>query len=109
MSDKLRAALKAELATLINRKGKLEAHLKNTDREPPADWSELATFRENDEVLEHLDDHTRIRVAEISSALKRMDTDAWGICAACEEPINERRLEILPTTTLCVQCAEALE
>lgn len=107
--EKLRAKLEAELATLIDRKDRIEAHLKNVDREPPADWSELAIFRENDEVLEGLDEHTRAQVNALSAALQRMNTEAWGICIACEEPINARRLEVLPTATRCVDCAETAE
>lgn len=108
-NETLRAELEAELATLVRRASKIDAHLKNIDHEPPADWSELAVFRANDEVLEHLDEHTRHRVAELAATLERMTTEDWGVCASCDRAIAAGRMKVLPTTTLCVRCAEAAE
>jgi hypothetical protein len=30
---------------------------------------------------------------------------AQRLCSICQRPISEERLEILPSTTLCVECA----
>lgn len=107
--DALRETLKAELETLTRRHEKIEGHLRNVNDELPKDWSDLATARENDEVLEALDERTRSRINALRVALKRMDEPDWGVCVRCEEDIPERRLEVMPTTTLCVGCAEALD
>lgn len=105
----LRAQLEIELDTLIRRQGRIDAHLKNEEHAPPADWTELASFRENDEVLEHLDDHTRRRVGELFATLSRLDTEDWGVCEECGKAIGEGRLGAMPTATLCVRCAEKRE
>ncbi len=100
-----RQKLIKEMATLTARKGVIEAHLRNADRELPDDWSERATFVENDEVLEALDDHGRRRLAALNAALERMDKGTWGVCRTCEEDINPRRMKALPEADMCVECA----
>lgn len=106
--DALRETLKAELATLMQRHEKIEGHLRNASGELPQDWSDRATATENDEVLEALDGRTRSRINALMVALKRMDEPDWGICVRCGATIRPKRLQVMPTTTLCVVCAEAL-
>lgn len=45
----------------------------------------------------------------IDAALKRIDDDDYGVCLACDEPINPKRLEFDPTVTLCIECASKAE
>jgi RNA polymerase-binding transcription factor len=45
---------------------------------------------------------------KLERALAKIDTPDFGLCIECEEPIPFARLEILPETDLCVQCAENL-
>jgi hypothetical protein len=33
-------------------------------------------------------------------------THVTRLCAVCHQPIAEERLEVLPSTTLCVKCAQ---
>jgi RNA polymerase-binding transcription factor DksA len=51
----------------------------------------------------------RDRVAEeiqtLQAALKRVNDGSYGQCENCGKPIDPERLEILPTTTLCSDCA----
>ncbi len=44
-------------------------------------------------------------LAEIEASLRRMDTGEYGICVSCEAEIPVARLEALPWTRLCVECA----
>ncbi len=74
-----------------------------------ADWSEQATERENDEVLESLGVTTEQELAQINLALKRIESGEYFYCIECGEEIPEARLELLPFSTLCVRCAEKLE
>lgn len=46
---------------------------------------------------------------KITAALKRIDTDEFGICLSCDESINPKRLEFDPTVTLCIDCASEAE
>jgi len=100
--DEACRALKQRLAVLTQRTSRIEAHL----REPGArDSEELATERQNDEVLEGLGDAELQEIAEIRAALTRIADGAYGECATCGESIAEGRLEALPFTPLCIDCA----
>lgn len=41
---------------------------------------------------------------KIEEALERINTDTYGICDFCGEPIHSERLEARPVTTLCIEC-----
>lgn len=45
----------------------------------------------------------------IDSALARIDSDDYGYCQQCEEPIDINRLEFDPTVLLCIDCATKAE
>ena len=74
-----------------------------------ADWEEQATERENDEVLESLGNASEDELAMINAALQRIESDDYFTCSACGVDIPETRLELLPYTIHCVNCAEKLE
>ena len=48
-------------------------------------------------------------VADIDQALLRIDEGSYGVCARCGKPIDERRLEALPTARYDAQCQAAIE
>lgn len=45
---------------------------------------------------------------EISGALHRIETDQYGICLECEEPISAKRLDAVPWARYCVTCQEQI-
>ena len=48
-------------------------------------------------------------LARIHLALKRIDQDDFGFCEECGDNIAPARLNINPTATLCITCAEEQE
>ena len=48
-------------------------------------------------------------VADIDQALLRIDEGTYGDCARCGKPIDERRLEALPTARYDAACQAAIE
>ncbi len=54
-------------------------------------------------------DSERKIVMEILAALKRIESNTYGICEGTQEPIPRPRLEGIPWTRYCVQYAEMLE
>ena len=48
--------------------------------------------------------NARQKAAAIERALTQAQSGTYGICEACEQPINPERLEIFPQATLCVPC-----
>ena len=45
------------------------------------------------------------RIKSIEWTLERAKTGRYGVCETCGRPIQTERLEMLPFTTLCVECA----
>jgi DnaK suppressor protein len=45
----------------------------------------------------------------VSAALQRIADSTYGICTACEERINERRLDALPWAEHCIVCQQRAE
>ena len=100
--DHLRVRLETRLAALAGRVRRIETDLRRT---PDRDWIEQATLGENDEVLEGLDELGRQEVIGIRRALRRIESGDYGFCVECREPIDEKRLEALPTAERCGVCA----
>ena len=48
-------------------------------------------------------------IADIDQALLRMEEGSYGRCVKCSRPIDERRLEALPTARYDAACQEAIE
>ena len=46
------------------------------------------------------------RLRYIDEALGRVDTDRYGICAGCREPIGVERLVALPFAVFCIECQQ---
>ncbi|MCP4470671.1 MAG: TraR/DksA family transcriptional regulator [Gammaproteobacteria bacterium] len=74
-----------------------------------ADWSEQASERENDEVLESLGNSSEQALSMIKFALIRIDEGTYFQCAECGEQIPSARLDLLPFAAHCVDCAEKIE
>jgi DnaK suppressor protein len=45
----------------------------------------------------------------IEDAIRRIDSDDYGICAVCEDPIEIKRLEAIPWARYCLSCQEEME
>jgi RNA polymerase-binding protein DksA len=99
---------------LLDMKDDLTRRIQAIDRDirhegMSADWSEQASERENDEVLESLGNNSEKELQMINYALKRLDEGNYFYCDRCGEEIPEARLELLPFTPHCVDCAEKFE
>jgi len=70
------------------------------------DFAEQVTQRENDEVLNIIDEETQQTVRLIDIAISHIEQGNYGICSVCGGNIPESRLEALPYATKCVDCAE---
>lgn len=45
----------------------------------------------------------------IDQALQRVETEDFGFCVTCDEPIAPKRLALDPAVTICILCAAAAE
>lgn len=99
-----RQALMDRLAELDSRLHRIESDL---DAPHSKDWEEAAVEHEDDEVLEQLGQSGEAEIARIRAALQRMRDGTYGVCVRCGEEISQARLETLPDTPLCRNCAAA--
>lgn len=97
-------ALKAEVTQRIKT---IDQDIRHEDLS--TDWSEQATERENDEVLQSLGNAADQELALINEALQRIEKGTYFYCSDCGDNIPPARLELLPFSSLCVSCAEYLE
>ncbi|HET7112935.1 MAG TPA: TraR/DksA family transcriptional regulator [Pyrinomonadaceae bacterium] len=63
----------------------------------------------NKEIALRLGERSSQVVADIDQALLRIKEGSYGICARCGKPIDERRLEALPTARYDAQCQSIIE
>jgi DnaK suppressor protein len=49
------------------------------------------------------------RLQLIEDALDGIENGDYGFCEECEEPINEKRLQLMPFALFCVRCQSELE
>ena len=73
------------------------------------DSVDMALQDVNQEIAFRLGERESQMVADIDQALMRMDEGTYGICARCDRPIDERRLEALPTARYDAACQAEIE
>lgn len=102
--------VKAFEKRLLERKTELQGRLQKIegDLEKPrdSDFAEMASERENDEVLEGIGSVGLDEIKQIDAALHRIKTGTYGYCVDCGEEIPEKRLEIIPYAVKCTDCSE---
>lgn len=94
---------------LLERKDELSRRLVKIDAELDQPHStmfaEAAIEREGDEALEDLGAAGLLEIRMIEAALDRIEAGTYGICVACGDEISEERLNVLPATPKCRDCA----
>jgi DnaK suppressor protein len=50
-------------------------------------------------------DETRLTLVEIEAAEQRLADGRYGICTACGREVAAERLDVLPATPTCINCA----
>jgi RNA polymerase-binding transcription factor DksA len=48
-------------------------------------------------------------LAQVNSALERMNAGTYGTCQSCGRPISEERLEAFPYVGYCIECQSRIE
>jgi len=100
--DARKIQLEARLADLSARMAGIETELESHQA---TDWEDLATEREADEVLEGMGLSAQQESRMITAALQRISDGDYGKCVKCGAEIGAARLDVLPFTPFCRDCA----
>ena len=103
----IRARLEEYQASIVNRRERLAKHVHHREEPLPQDFAEQAVEMENSETMVALEDELSEQEREVDRALARLDEGTYGTCIECGEDIAPERLEALPATALCFDCADA--
>ncbi|MFV8751785.1 TraR/DksA family transcriptional regulator [Nannocystaceae bacterium ST9] len=106
----LRANLESQRAELIA-EGDLAIPPARSDATAKVDDDEAPLTEMQQSIASNRNRERSERLRRIAEALQRMneDPDEFGSCEECEEPIPQRRLELMPWATLCAECQERRE
>jgi len=75
----------------------------------PIHPADLGTDNFEEELTLDLLENQDQMLEEIDAALARLDQGTFGRCEECQKPIAKERLDALPYTRLCVDCARKSE
>lgn len=103
--DTTRDQLIARKEELQARQARVSRHTRHREDPLPQDFAEQAVELENGETLVALDQELEAELRKIDHALERIEAGTYLICESCGEPIGEERLNALPTSTMCIDCA----
>jgi RNA polymerase-binding protein DksA len=93
--------------SILERRERLAKHTQHREEPIPQDFAEQATELENDETMVALERELNIELTHVEFALKRIAEGTYTMCKKCGKTINSKRLEALPSTSLCIKCASA--
>ena len=106
---RFRKALLEEKQRILNNSKNTLSNELNISQDDLPDESDLAATELNQHLVFKLRDRERQLLVKIDEALARMDEGSFGTCESCEEPIEMKRLEARPVSTMCLSCKEKQE
>ena len=107
--DRFRRALLTQRQSLLDEVGKVERGLHEIADDRETELEEAAQEERSARVLARLDDRGVAELDEIDRALGRLQDGTFGRCVVCGEPVPLARLEAIPATVHCRNCAEEAE
>lgn len=102
----MKSVLQRRQEELVERRERIARHTRHRDEPLPPDFAEQAVELENGETLVALDREVNMELREIERALRRIEDGTFGECTECGEAIAEPRLDALPYTSMCIDCAK---
>lgn len=100
--DAMKRRMETRLKELTREAREIDAEL----HEPgDPDFEERAIEIEGEEILEGLGKVALDEIAQIKSALTRIELGTYGTCVNCGEEISEARLNAVPYAARCIKCA----
>ena len=106
----LRARLRGDVDQLtdeaLHRNGaESSGNLSNT----PLHMADVGTENYDQEFDLGLIENQQVTLDQVHEALTRVDAGTFGLCVECNQPIAKPRLQAIPYTPHCIECARKLE
>ena len=111
-SDRLehfRKILQGQLRQHVAKVSSEQAAALESDDDGVKDSVDLSLLDVTKEIAFRLTERNSQIVADIDQALLRIREGSYGVCARCSNPIDERRLEAVPTARYDAQCQAIIE
>jgi RNA polymerase-binding transcription factor len=101
--SKIKQKLLSLQEELNSRVSKIEKDLHS--RKTSQKFSEQSVDRQNDDVLLNLKNEAEEELEQINNALLKLERNIYGKCEKCHEEISKERINVLPFTPYCKNCA----
>ena len=75
----------------------------------PLHMADVGTENYDQEFTLSLIENEQATLEQVQDALGRVEQGTFGRCMECHEPIAKARLQALPYTKHCIQCARKME
>lgn len=110
--DRFRKRLEAEKERLEDQIEDYERDLEearltesSSDRSPDPGNAEASSMKLEYAKELSIEQNTLDLLDKVNRALDRVARGTYGLCESCGKPIPVERLDVLPYSTLCVECA----
>lgn len=107
--EQYRKKLEAKRDELLKIIARTEEEGRAADEESNVDLADKAANSYTKEFLFGQTHHDRRILQLVKEALERIEEDSYGLCANCEEEIQQKRLEAVPWARHCISCQEKQE
>lgn len=74
-----------------------------------SDLSDDASRSFNRQMILNLGEQEREQLKLVEEALYKIQHGGFGVCTYCENPIPEKRLQVVPYAQYCVECLSQIE
>jgi len=107
--DYYKKKLLARREELLKTIARTEEEGRQADDDPTVDLADKAANSYMKEFLFGMTNTDRALLNQIDVALRRIEEDEYGVCANCEEEMQQKRLEAVPWAKHCINCQEKAE
>jgi len=105
----IKSGLLASKAQIESRLERTHKHIYNKDEPVSPNFNEQVKETENDQLVHALELEGQEELAQINTALKRLESGEYATCVDCGKEITEQRLLAIPYTSQCIDCASRVE
>src|SRR5712692_9038219 len=107
--DYYKKKLQARREELMKTIARTEEEGRQADEDPTVDLADKEANSYTKEFLFGMTNSDRTILNMIDAALKRIQANEYGVCANCQEEMQQKRLEAVPWTKHCIACQQKME